>query len=136
MPFIYHRTVRFADTDAAGVVYFANALSICHEAYEASLAAAEIDLKQFFKNSVIALPITHADINFFRPMYCGDRLAVYLSPQQSSDHKFEISYQITSAETDQQVLSKATTMHVCIDPTSRSKIALPNHLLQWLQQWS
>jgi hypothetical protein len=40
MPFSYVRTVRLADTDAAGVVYFARTLSICHEAYEAALAAA------------------------------------------------------------------------------------------------
>jgi 1,4-dihydroxy-2-naphthoyl-CoA hydrolase len=32
MPFSHHRTVRFADTDAAGVVFFARTLAICHEA--------------------------------------------------------------------------------------------------------
>ena len=42
MPFVYHRTIRFADTDAAGVVFFPNYLTICHEAYEESLAAAGI----------------------------------------------------------------------------------------------
>jgi len=36
MPFTYSRTVHFADTDAAGVVFFANFLAICHEAYEES----------------------------------------------------------------------------------------------------
>ena len=34
MAFAYYYTVRFQDTDAAGVVYFANVLRICHEAYE------------------------------------------------------------------------------------------------------
>ena len=48
MPFEYPRTIRFADTDAAGVVYFAQILSICHEAYEASLQASGIELRQFF----------------------------------------------------------------------------------------
>ncbi|MFS8118916.1 MAG: acyl-CoA thioesterase, partial [Microcoleus sp.] len=45
MSFSYTRTVRFQDTDAAGVVYFANVLAMCHEAYEASLAASGINLK-------------------------------------------------------------------------------------------
>ena len=44
MPFEYQRTVHFADTDAAGVVFFANYLAICHEAYEESLGAAGIGL--------------------------------------------------------------------------------------------
>ena len=38
MPFSYSRSVRFADTDAAGVVFFANYLALCHEAYEEALA--------------------------------------------------------------------------------------------------
>ena len=46
MSFAYSRTIHFADTDAAGVVYFARYLSICHEAYEEALAAAGIDMKQ------------------------------------------------------------------------------------------
>ncbi|MDJ0549913.1 MAG: 1,4-dihydroxy-2-naphthoyl-CoA hydrolase, partial [Microcystis aeruginosa] len=32
----YERLIYLADTDAAGVVYFAHLLSICHEAYEFS----------------------------------------------------------------------------------------------------
>ena len=40
MPFTYERTIHFADTDAAGVVFFANYLRLCHEAYEEALAAA------------------------------------------------------------------------------------------------
>jgi len=34
MTFAYDRKIHFADTDSAGVVYFARLLSICHEAYE------------------------------------------------------------------------------------------------------
>ena len=45
MPFVYRRTIRFADTDAAGVVFFPNYLAICHEAYEESLADDGIELK-------------------------------------------------------------------------------------------
>ncbi|MEM6398800.1 MAG: thioesterase family protein, partial [Cyanobacteria bacterium P01_D01_bin.116] len=64
MSFTYNRTIRFQDTDAAGVVYFANVLAICHEAYEASLESLGIDIKQFFTNSSTAFPIIHADVDF------------------------------------------------------------------------
>ena len=49
MSFTYHRTIRFKDTDAAGVVYFANILAICNEAYEESLEASGID----FRNELV-----------------------------------------------------------------------------------
>ena len=136
MPFTYNRTVRFRDTDAAGVVYFANVLSICHEAYEASLAASNINLKSFFNNPVAAIPISHASVDFQRPMFCGDELLIHLIPQQLNDNKFEITYQIVAASSSEQQLAKATTRHVCIDPITRTKTQLPEEIIQWLLGWS
>jgi len=34
MAFVYGRTIRFQETDAAGVIYFSNVLVLCHEAYD------------------------------------------------------------------------------------------------------
>jgi 1,4-dihydroxy-2-naphthoyl-CoA hydrolase len=131
LSFTYHRTIRFSDTDAAGVVYFANVLSICHEAYEASLAASGIELQSFFHNGAVAIPIIHASVDFLRPMFCGDSVMVLLTPQPLSEHKFEIAYQMIAALSEQP-LAKAMTRHVCIAPSTRKKINLPDELAQWL----
>lgn len=131
MPFTYKRFVRFSDTDAAGVVYFANVLSICHEAYEASLIAANINLKTFFSNPGAAIPIVRADINFFRPLFCGDEINITLQPQQLSSDRFEIVYQVLGL--NEQSIAKATTWHVCINPTNRTKQELSTEMLSWLQ---
>jgi 1,4-dihydroxy-2-naphthoyl-CoA hydrolase len=133
MPYTYNRTVRFQDTDAAGVVYFANVLSMCHEAYEASLAASGINLQSFFSNPVAAIPIIHASVDFRRPMYCGDELLIHLMPQQLDDNKFEIAYQIVAASSSQQELAKAITKHICIEPTTRTRTQLPEAIMQWLR---
>lgn len=131
MLFVYNRTVHFQDTDAAGVVYFANVLSICHEAYEASLEAVGIELKPFFSNPAVAIPIIHSSIDFLRPMFCGDKLLIHLMPQPLSENKFEIAYQVRESSSEQQ-LAKAITRHVCIDPVTRTKTPLPEAILQWL----
>lgn len=133
MPFTYTRTIHFQDTDAAGVVYFANALAMCHEAYESSLAASGINLKLFFSNSAVAIPIVHASVDFFRPMFCGDQLMINLTPKQLSDEKFEITYQVVLDESN-EVSAKALTKHVCIHPASRTKTQLPTEIIQWLHQ--
>lgn len=130
MSFIYNRTVHFKDTDAAGVVYFANVLSICHEAYEQSLEASNINLKDFFTNPSIAFPIVHANVDFLRPMFGGDKLVIGLMPQKLGVDKFEITYEITIADV---VVAKAITRHVCIDAISRSKQELPDEIIQWLE---
>ncbi|HEY9647245.1 MAG TPA: thioesterase family protein [Chroococcidiopsis sp.] len=134
MTFTYLRIVHFQDTDAAGVVYFANALAIAHEAYEASLVAAGIDLKAFFRDPELAVPIVHASVDFMRPMYCGDRLQIYLKPQILKDYSFEIDYAIHTDSDTQPLLSRAMTRHVCIHPSSRAKLDIPKPLQQWLQQ--
>ena len=136
MPFIHTRIIRFHDTDAAGVVYFANVLSMCHEAYEASLDASGINLRLFFRDPTVAIPIVHASVDFFRPMICGDQQQIYLTPEQLTTSGFEITYQIFSAEAPDQLVGRATTRHVCIDPASRTRKEIPIEMTRWLHQWS
>ncbi len=130
MPFIYQRTVRFQDTDAAGVVYFANVLAMCHEAYEESLAASNINLKLFFNNPDVAIPIVHASVDFSRPMFCGERVTIHLNTHQLGIDKFEINYIII---TQNNQIAQALTRHVCINPVSRNRQELPNEMLQWFE---
>ncbi|HEY9642469.1 MAG TPA: thioesterase family protein [Coleofasciculaceae cyanobacterium] len=135
MPFTYARTVRFQDTDAAGVVYFANVLAMCHEAYEASLAATGIDLKQFFGKGAIAVPIVHASVDLRQPMFCGEQYAIHLTPTQLSPSKFSIQYAIFASGSTAQQVSQAATIHIAIQTHKRTRAALPEELTQWLQHW-
>ena len=130
MSFIYNRTIHLQDTDAAGVVYFANVLCICHEAYEASLEASGIHLKDFFTYPSLAFPVVHANVDFFRPMFCGDKLEVNLFPHKLGVNKFEVTYEIM---VENVLVAKAVTRHVCIDAVSRSKQDLSAEMIQWLE---
>lgn len=131
--FEHHRIIRFQDTDAAGVVYFAQILSICHEAFEASLQAAGIDLGQFFGSGAIAVPIVQTAADFYRPLRCGDRVTVRLTPTQTGEDSFETQYQVLQATEKRAAI--ATTRHVCIDTANRQRQPLTEELIQWLQQW-
>ncbi|MBW4577068.1 MAG: acyl-CoA thioesterase [Aphanothece sp. CMT-3BRIN-NPC111] len=134
MPFTYNRTIRFQDTDAAGVVYFANVLAICHEAYEESLAASGINLKSFFSNPPIAIPIVHASVDFRRPMFCGDKIVIQLLPKYLSDNTFETHYKIVIQDAE-ELLANALTKHVCIDTSSRKRKEMPAEIISWLHRW-
>ncbi len=125
MSFAYHRTIYLADTDAAGVIYFANALKICHEAYETWLTEIGISLSQMLKQKQMAIPIVHADIDFFRPIVCGDQLQINLELKLIQDNEFLINYQIFKREFLKKPVAIAKTKHVCINPQLRSRIPLP-----------
>jgi 1,4-dihydroxy-2-naphthoyl-CoA hydrolase len=134
MPFFYRRTVRFQDTDAAGVVYFASVLSMCHEAYEASLAETGIELKSFFRRETAAVPIVHADIDYFQPMFCGETYAIEVIPTLLGPDKFQVKYTIRSTEQpENSPIASATTIHVCINPATRKRTPLSPELEQWLE---
>jgi 1,4-dihydroxy-2-naphthoyl-CoA hydrolase len=136
MPFTYQRTIYFSDTDAAGVVYFANLLSICHESYEALLAASGIDLNEFFSARSIAVPIVHASIDFLHPMRCGEVIQVQLQPTEIETYKFRLNYTIALANrsSSDQIAASAHTVHVCIKTDRREKTNLPESLQQCLLQ--
>ncbi len=132
MTFIYSRTVYLNDTDAAGVVYFASAMQMCHEAYEESLVTAGINLQELIAKREIAIPITHAEIDFFRTLFCSDRLEIQLTANQLKDSEFALAYSIYSLCKPNKITIKANTKHVCINPQTRTRIPLPETLLQWI----
>ncbi|MFK8183855.1 MAG: acyl-CoA thioesterase [Phormidesmis sp.] len=138
MPFVYRRVIRFHETDAAGVVYFASLLSLCHEAYEAAIASAStLNPKDFFSGAATtAVPIVHTAADFYQPLFCGDAVSITLTPQQLTSHSFEISYDITKAvakgKRSTKPLVHALTRHVCIATATRRRTDLPPELLSWL----
>ncbi len=132
MPFNYDRTVHFSDTDAAGVVFFANYLTICHEAYEESLSALGIDLKTFFADYGVVVPVAKSEADYRRPLSCGDKLRVSVQPALLSDYSYEIRFEITRLGTPAKSAARIRTEHVCIDSATRTRKALPGPLSAWV----
>ena len=132
MSFSYHRAIYLSDTDAAGVIYFANALNICHEAYEAWLVEIGINLRKMLTEKTIAIPIVHADIDFLRPIFYGDQLQINLEFKLIQDTEFMINYQIFRQESPNKSLAIAKTKHVCINPQTRSRTNLPEIITRYL----
>lgn len=133
MTFEHTRTVRFHETDAAGVVYFANLLVFCHEAYEASLAAGGIDLAAFFSRGALAYPVVHASVDFRRPLQCGDRITLALTPRSLDPASFELHYRLWLTDRPAQLVATALTRHVCIATIDRARTPLPAAMLRWLE---
>ena len=153
MPYCYSRVIRFHETDAAGVVYFANLLTLCHEAYEAALAAGGFVLSDFFSAADdVAVPIVHTEADFYRPLRCGDRIQIQLTPKQLTPHSFEIAYALypepasselassnpsssapsASQRASSKPLATSLTRHVCISPQIRHRQELTPELLRWI----
>ena len=133
MGFSYLRTIHFPDTDAAGVVFFARYLSICHEAYEEALGAAGIDLRTFFAEHAVVVPIARSEASYLRPLSCGDRIRVDLEPALLSENSFAIEYTVMKlGAAGEKRAAVARTEHVCITTASRERMPLPAALARWI----
>lgn len=133
MAFSYLRTVRFGDTDAAGVVFFANYLAFCHEAYEESLAAAGIPLGEFFRDTGVVVPIAKSEAEYLRPLGPGDKLRVTVAPEPLSENSFAVRYEIFRLGAVEKLAARLRTEHVATSPAKRSRVPLPAALAAWVQ---
>jgi 1,4-dihydroxy-2-naphthoyl-CoA hydrolase len=132
MNFIYSRRIRFADTDAAGVVYFANYLSICHEAYEESLLQAGVELQGFFREAGIVIPIAHSSADYLRPLACGDLVEVEVEAELIQESGFSVAYKLSKIGPPPKLAARIRTNHVCIDSQTRRRTALPALITGWI----
>jgi 1,4-dihydroxy-2-naphthoyl-CoA hydrolase len=130
MEYRWDYQIQLRDTDAAGVVYFANFLTICHAAYEASLSAAGIDLRLLISGSEVALPIVHASGDFKKPLYCGDRVQVLFIPIHISESEFQVNYRLCLS--DGKVAGTVLTKHVAIGVIDRQRSKLPSLVDAWI----
>jgi 1,4-dihydroxy-2-naphthoyl-CoA hydrolase len=110
------RSVRFGDTDAAGVMHFHQLLGWCHEAYEESLerfgiAAAEV---------------------FPRPGHTP--AAIKLEPRRIDPGCFELTYTFHRGNpSDGQPVARGLSRHLAINSASRARCPLPDPIVRWLE---
>lgn len=128
------RTVRFGDTDAAGVMHFHQLLHWCHEAYEESLERFGVPPAEVFPtpghHPEVALPIVHCSADFLAPLACGDPLAIQVEPRRLDPGAFEVHYSFRSSEKD---VARGLTRHLAISANTRKRCLLPAGIQRWLE---
>tara|TARA_B100000902_G_scaffold331455_1_gene328879 strand:- start:346 stop:798 length:453 start_codon:yes stop_codon:yes gene_type:complete len=133
-----NRTVRFGETDAAGVVHFFQLFKWCHEAWEESLEKYGIDLKDIFPaprmnkcEPNIALPIVHCEANYFKPLYVGDFINTEIYPEKLNDSSFVLRFRFKK---NGEQIGTTNIKHLSINPITREKCSLSNQLNLWLHE--
>jgi 1,4-dihydroxy-2-naphthoyl-CoA hydrolase len=128
----YERTIRFADIDAAGFVFFAHYLAICHEAYEHSLQQAGIELRSYFLAQRTLLPITKTQAQYLAPLQSGERVRVELSRTRLSDSAYRLDYRLVRLGAPEKLAGLVQTEHLAIDVQTLERKPIPAALAQWL----
>jgi 4-hydroxybenzoyl-CoA thioesterase len=70
--FVYRRAVRFAEVDAARLVFFSRYVEYCHDAMEALFAALPGGYEDFTMRRDLGLPTVRLEIEYRAPLRYGD----------------------------------------------------------------
>lgn len=123
---MYQTTIKLHETDAAGVLFFANQLRIVHDAYEHLMGTIGFGLADIINSRDYRLPIVHSESDYKAPLMAGDRVTVETEIEHIGTTSFTFSYTLRGAE--DAVAGTARTVHVAVDKKTLTKIPLPEDL--------
>jgi YbgC/YbaW family acyl-CoA thioester hydrolase len=124
--FAFETTVKLHDTDAAGLLFFAHQFKIVHDCYEACLASGGVSFHTILTERDYLLPIVHAEADYPRPLHVDQPIIVELTVGRLGTTSFVLKYRIRDDKGE--TVGTASTVHVCMDASSRAKRPLPDEL--------
>ncbi len=128
-PFVFPVRVYYEDTDAAGVVYYANYLRYMERARTEWLAAKGFPLAELETAFGIVFVVTRAAIDFRAPARLGDQLAVGVEPVERGRARLVVQQDVLRGA---DVLVSARVTLGCLDRKAWRPTRMPAPLLEKL----
>jgi len=122
-PFTHPIRVRFAETDAMGVVHHASYLPWLEEARVALLAHGGHDYAQVHSNG-LDLAVVEVNVRYRQAIRFGDAVTVHAGVGEISRTLLQIAYLL---EVEGQTAATGVTVHACVNGEGR-----PMRVPEWL----
>jgi 4-hydroxybenzoyl-CoA thioesterase len=130
MPFSTRITVRFGDTDPAGLVYYPNIFHYFHIALEEFFAArCGISYQRLMADERIGFPTVNTQTEFFVPILYGDEVDVEFFVSQIGNSSATFHYSARRAS-DETLCARATQIHVAMNLDTRRPLPIPEKYRQ------
>lgn len=116
--YVFPVTVYWEDTDAAGIVYYANYLKFMERARSELVAAAGIDQTALLEADGIVFPVRRCCIDYLQPARLGDSLSVTTRVDRVGGASIDMRQIVSRAG---QTLAEAEIRLACIGRDGRPK---------------
>ena len=130
--FTYQTKIKLHDTDAAGVIFFANQFKMIHDAYESLLETMGFGFAELIRSKDFFLPIVHAESDYKAPLFVGDVLEVQVKVGRVGQTSFTLTYALLNAR--RETVGTGRTVHVAVSKAAHQKILLPADLRAKLEK--
>jgi 1,4-dihydroxy-2-naphthoyl-CoA hydrolase len=132
--FTYETEIKWHQTDAAGVLFFAHQFTLIHDAYQAMMQSVGFPLTRFLSELNFELPIVHAEADYQIPITAGDHIKICIDPAKFGSSSLSLAYRLINQQGKE--VGPAQTVHVAVDKSSQKKINLPSSLASALRHLS
>lgn len=122
--------VYYEDTDAAGVVYYANYLRFLERARTEWLSSLGFELVALEREHGIVFVVHHVDVRFHQPARLGDRLDVTVALAESGRARLIASQQVRRGD---ETLVDARVTLACIDRNQWRPARIPAPLVKCME---
>ena len=125
--------VRYAETDAMGVVYYANYLTYFEVARVEYLRAAGIRYRALEDDNMVAA-VTSAHVNYHAPAKFDDELSLWTRCVSMTKVRFRIEYEIRR-EADDALVVSGHTEHALLSHGSLRPVRIPEWVKAGIEQF-
>ena len=129
--FRYDLKVFYEDTDAGGVVYYANYLKFLERARSEAIYSLGFSNTQLKENFGIVIIVKSCNINYIKSAVFEDKLSVFSSLKKLSNTSFIIHQEI---KRDEELLSTSEVCLVCIN-REKKPTKIPDELKSSLKDF-
>ncbi len=129
-PFSFPVRVYYEDTDAAGVVYYANYLKFMERARTEWLAALGFPLAAFEREHGMVFVVHRCEIDYHLPARLNDALDVSVEPAKIGASTLKARQQVRRGD---DVLTSALVTLACLDAVRWRPVRMPSALTNTLE---
>ncbi len=122
------KKIYYHDTDAGGVVYYANYLKHLEEARSEFCLSKGVDIVASAKEGAI-FPVVHFEIDYKSPARYGDIVRAFTEIEKIGFSSIHFTQDIKRGET---LLIKSKTIWACVNESLKPQ-AIPDHIKQALK---
>lgn len=124
--------VYYEDTDAGGVVYYANYLKFYERARTERLRALGFEQDQVRQDAGLVFAVRSVQVDYIRPALFNDELIVTADVVNLKRASLDFSQKITRSAVEPELLSSALVRIVCVDIESFKPRTIPDNILERL----
>jgi acyl-CoA thioester hydrolase len=127
-PFTIPVRVYWEDTDAGGIVYYANYLRFLERARTDWLTSLGIDQTVLLRDERRQFVVVEVHVHYHRPARYGDNLSVSVRLEECRGASIVMGQEVRRGTADGELLVSATVRAACLDSASLRPRPLPSAL--------